>query len=105
MDSKYLLAVLSVCVLFAGVASAETDVSGQRLAATCANCHGTNGVSAGGAIPGLAGKSKDFIVTQMQEFKTGKRNPTVMQQLAKGYTDQEIALMAVFFSQQSAQKK
>ncbi len=43
----------------------------RSLAATCANCHGTNGVSAGEVVS-LAGRPKDEIVRKMQDFKAGR---------------------------------
>jgi sulfide dehydrogenase cytochrome subunit len=67
------------------------------LAANCANCHGTEGVSAGG-MPSLVGQPRSYLVQQMQEFKAGKRPATIMHQLAKGYTDQQIELLADYFS-------
>lgn len=77
--------------------------SGVRsLAANCAACHGTNGNSAGGAVGGLAGLDKDYFANQMKLFKEGKREATLMHQIAKGYSDAEIAALAVYFS---AQKK
>jgi cytochrome subunit of sulfide dehydrogenase len=75
------------------------DPAAQTLAANCTGCHGPNGVSAG-AIPGIAGLEKAYLVTAMQEFKAGTRQATVMHQHAKGYTDQEIELLASYFSQQ-----
>ena len=72
----------------------------RALAATCAACHGTNGVSAGGAVVGLAGLNKDYFVTQMKNFKEGKRDATLMHQIAKGYSDAEINAMADFFAAQ-----
>ena len=84
-------------------AAANLTPSGARaLAANCSACHGTNGNSAGGAIPGLAGANKDYFVAQIQAFKSGKREATVMHQIAKGYSDAEIAAIADFFA---AQKK
>lgn len=74
----------------------------RSMAATCAACHGTNGASAGGAIPGLAGTNKEYFVNQMASFKQGKREATIMHQLAKGYSDAEIAALGDFFA---AQKK
>ena len=79
-----------------------TPLGVRALAANCAACHGTNGVSAGGAITGLAGADKDYFVAQMKAFKEGKREATLMHQIAKGYSDAEIAAMAGFFA---AQKK
>jgi len=79
-----------------------TPLGVRALAANCAACHGTNGVSAGGAVAGLANTDKDYFVTQMRAFKEGKRDATVMHQIAKGYSDTEIVAMAGFFA---AQKK
>ena len=75
---------------------------GRNIAATCANCHGTNGVTQGGGLPSLAGQSKDELVRKMQDFKSGRAPSTIMTQLAKGYTDEQIELAASFFA---AQKK
>ena len=79
-----------------------TPLGVRALAANCAACHGTNGNSVGGAVPGLAGANKEYFVAQMKAFKEGKREATVMHQIAKGYSDAEIAAIADFFA---AQKK
>jgi cytochrome c553 len=83
-------------------ASNLTPLGVRALAANCAACHGTNGSSAGGAIPGLAGGNKDYFVAQLKAFKEGKREATVMHQIAKGYSDAEIIAIGDFFA---AQKK
>lgn len=71
----------------------------RYLAANCANCHGTDG-KATGAMPRLAGMPADQIIASMKAFKEGTRPATIMHQLAKGYTDEQIATMARYFSQQ-----
>ena len=65
----------------------------SALADACAPCHGTDGLSPG-AIPALAGKSEAYIVQRMLEFKAGSRESTVMNRIAKGYDDDEIAAIA-----------
>lgn len=77
-----------------------TPLGGRAMAANCAACHGTNGNSVGGAIPGLAGINKEYFVIQMKAFKAGTREATVMHQIAKGYSDAEIATIADFFALQ-----
>jgi cytochrome subunit of sulfide dehydrogenase len=72
----------------------------RSLAANCAACHGTNGASVGGAIAGLAGMNKEYFVNQMKLFKEGKREATLMHQIAKGYSDAEITALAGYFSEQ-----
>lgn len=95
MASRFLVLVLALC---AGAPASAQALTGIRLlASNCANCHGTDGRSQGG-IPALAGLARPYISQQMQEFKTGKRAATVMQQLSKGYTDAEIDALAVYFS-------
>ena len=66
-------------------------------AANCANCHGTDGKSAA-AIPGIAGKDKAWLEEVLKAYKQGTRPATIMHQLAKGYTDEEIAILADYFS-------
>lgn len=75
----------------------------SALAATCANCHGTQGQAvSGAAVPGLAGMPASYLVDQMKAFKAGTRPATVMHQLAKGYSDAQIETIAAYFA---AQKK
>jgi len=85
--------------LAAGVVTAAVADPGRNLAAACAACHGTDGRSPG-AMPALAGKDREHIVSQLREFRDGKRPATVMHQIAKGYTDQQFELMAAYFAAQ-----
>lgn len=83
----------------ATAAHAEIDKHARNLAASCAACHGTNGHSVGGT-PMLAGMDKALFVGSMKDFKSGARPATVMHQHAKGYTDEEFALLADYFAAQ-----
>ncbi|MCM8624374.1 cytochrome c [Accumulibacter sp.] len=67
--------------------------------ANCFNCHGTDGKSTT-AMPSLAGRDREYIEETMKAYKRGERPATIMQQLAKGYTDDEIAILADYFSKQ-----
>ena len=71
----------------------------RNIAAGCSSCHGTNGISQGG-VPSLAGQSKVDLVRKMQDFKAGRAPATIMHQLAKGYTDEQIDLVAGWFAAQ-----
>ncbi|HSV50731.1 MAG TPA: c-type cytochrome [Burkholderiaceae bacterium] len=75
----------------------------KSMAATCANCHGTNGKATDGSSVGsLAGMPKDYIVAQIAAFKSGARPATIMHQLGKGFSDAQIDQIAGYFA---AQKK
>ncbi|WP_238455643.1 c-type cytochrome [Azohydromonas lata] len=73
----------------------------HALAATCAACHGTDGrAPAGSAMPSLAGRPAPWLVEQMLAFKKGERPATVMHQIARGYSETQIAQIAAFFAAQ-----
>lgn len=72
---------------------------GRNLAATCAGCHGI----AGNALPGMpsvAGQPKEALLRKLKDYKDGKQPATVMQQLAKGYTDAQLELIAAYYAAQ-----
>ena len=96
------LAVLAA-LLFPSLASAEkaapTPEKKPYFVANCFNCHGTDGRSSG-AIVALAGIEKAYFLEQIKLFKSGGRQATVMPQLLKGYSDDEINIAAEFFARQ-----
>jgi cytochrome subunit of sulfide dehydrogenase len=66
-------------------------------AAACANCHGTMGVAQPG-MESLAGVSKDDMAKKLLDFKAGRRPATIMHQLAKGYSDEQLQQLAAYFA-------
>jgi cytochrome subunit of sulfide dehydrogenase len=95
--------VAGLLVAAAPLVQAQDANLGRNLAATCANCHGTNGNARGDSKP-LAGVSAEKIAAAMADFKSGAQPATVMHQIAKGYTDDQIKLVAAYFAAQPAKK-
>ena len=95
------LATAALVLASAGPALAQDAAQVRSWAASCANCHGTNGVAQSGN-ESLAGMKREDIVTKMLDFKNGRKPATVMHQLAKGYSDEQINAIAGYFA---AQKK
>jgi sulfide dehydrogenase cytochrome subunit len=91
------LAAFTALTALASAPAAAQPSSTAVLAGTCANCHGTAGRSAGG-MPSLAGQPEAYLVQQMQAFRDGKRPATIMHQLAKGYTDEQIQALAKHYA-------
>jgi len=67
----------------------------RALAATCANCHGTDakGIENAG-MPLINQLTEKNMLTQLMAFKTGSRAGTIMPQLMKGYTDEQLQIIA-----------
>jgi sulfide dehydrogenase cytochrome subunit len=76
------------------------EPSGEMLGNTCAGCHGTGGNTNGPATPGIAGMANDYFVETMKAYQDGSRPGTVMNRIAKGYTDEEIQAMSKYFAGQ-----
>ncbi len=96
-----IIAALTLLASLPAVADEAQKLYVQGLAATCANCHGTGGRAVkDAALPGLAGLSAEHIATQMQAFRNGGREATIMHQIAKGYSDAQIRQLAEFFAAQ-----
>lgn len=91
-------AMLLGSVLLLGSSALMAAPSASMLANTCAGCHGTNGASVGPSSPTIAGKSAEYLKEVMASYKSGDRHATIMNRIAKGYTDEEIALMADYFA-------
>jgi sulfide dehydrogenase cytochrome subunit len=76
----------------------SADIAHTRsLAASCANCHGTNGQAKEG-MESLAGGAKDEMLKKLMDFKTGKKPATIMHQLSKGYTDEELKSIVDYYA-------
>jgi len=84
----------------ASTLAVASDLDAERvyhlsLAATCASCHGTKGISvAGDFMPKIDGLTHEQIAQAMLQYKSGERSGTIMPQIAKGYTEEQINIIA-----------
>ena len=93
------LSIVLAALCVSTSAAAQAPIAARDIAATCANCHGTNGMSRG-VTESLAGKPKAEIAAKLLEFKQNQRPGTIMPQLAKGFTDAQIDAVAAWFASQ-----
>ncbi|MBP6853260.1 MAG: c-type cytochrome [Rhodoferax sp.] len=90
----------AACVLGLGLqqVSAQADpLQVRSWAAACANCHGTAGVAQQG-MESLAGMPRDELAKKMLDFKAGRKPATIMHQLTKGYSDEQLQQLAAYFA-------
>ncbi|MDZ7813857.1 MAG: c-type cytochrome [Ideonella sp.] len=70
----------------------------RALAATCAQCHGTEGAAMDGqAMVRLAGMPEDYMLSQLMAFRNGQRQATIMHQITKGYSQEQLESLAKYF--------
>lgn len=93
---------LLLCAVFAASAAhaAQTApiATGRMMGNTCASCHGTFGKSYDEYMPSLAGIDRQQLIRAMTDYREDRRMSVVMNRIAKGYTDAEIAAIADYFS-------
>jgi len=91
---------LAAALACAFSAQAQDNARSRQLASACAICHGTDGRGDVKVLPPLAGMPRNYLATQMRAFRDGQRPATVMHQIAKGYTDEQIDALAAWFAAQ-----
>jgi len=93
---------VALLLVLATAAQARDAALGRNLAATCSNCHGTNGHARGDLIKPLAGMPADKIVAAFNDFRSGALPATIMQQIARGFSDDQVRAIAAYFATQPA---
>lgn len=88
----------AVVVVLASIATAFASEPPAG-AASCSGCHPPN-ASVQSPVPPLVGKNAAEIVAQMQAFRTGQRAATVMNRIAKGFSEAEVRAIADWYAQQ-----
>lgn len=76
--------------------------AGQGKAAACGACHGMDGNSSDAQYPKLAGQSEQYIVQQLSNFKSGKRQNPIMMGMATPLSEQDMHDIGAYFSSKSA---
>ena len=93
--------VMAVALTVAGSAQAAGDAAaGQQKSAPCQACHSTDGNSAVGMYPKIAGQHAGYITTQLKALRDGTRKDPVMSPMAANLSDQDIADLAAFYAGQ-----
>lgn len=87
---------VAVAAVMFGLVSVTHAASGQAPAgaAACLDCHPTSSDQTVGPVPRLAGRNPPDIVAAMQGFRNGQRPGTIMDRIAKGFSDEEIRAIA-----------
>ena len=92
------LFLISLFFLFATSPQAEPiERQIESLVFTCYTCHGTDGESPGD-IPSLKGQSAEKIKEKLLTFRQDQGDPTIMNRIAKGYSEDEITKIADYLA-------
>ncbi len=87
---------MSALVHAPAAAKAGDPAYGEYLAGECVTCHRTDGKDSN--IPDITGWPAEAFVAVLQSYKTKERENRVMQTIAAGLGDDEMAALAAYFA-------
>ena len=91
--------IIMTAMLWSGGSVLAGDAAaGKAKAASCAGCHGTNGISNNPMWPNLAGQQQGYLVKQLKAFRDGTRADPMMSPMAKPLSDADIENIAAYYS-------
>lgn len=92
--------ISTALLLFTITTHASSYKDGKQSSSLCAGCHGTTGLSTSDEYPNLAGQREAYLIKQLKAFRSNERKDPTMNAIAKTLSDQKIANLANYFSQQ-----
>lgn len=96
---KQVLALIAASALAVSANAVAGDAAaGKAKAATCAACHGMDGVSKVPMYPNLKGQKEAYLVKQLKAFKDGTRKDPTMNAMAKPLSDADMANLAAYYA-------
>ncbi len=95
---KILFPLVLAALVLPGAALAGDAAAGKAKSATCAACHGANGISPNDLWPNLAGQKAGYLVKQMKAFRDGQRADPMMAPMAASLSDADIDDLAAYYA-------
>lgn len=96
---KHLLLIFVIQVVFTATAFAGGNApAGKEKSATCAACHGPEGISQTPQFPNIAGQYEDYLYQSLKDYKSGARNNAIMAGTVATLSDQDMKDLAAYFA-------
>jgi cytochrome c553 len=88
-----------ILAVWSCAAGAADTVSGRQLSeASCAACHGHNGIGIIPLYPNLAGQKREYLIAQLRAFRDGSRKNPIMSPMAAHLSDSDIENVAAYLA-------
>jgi cytochrome subunit of sulfide dehydrogenase len=99
MKLPFLIPAMLLAASASAIAQSPDAPQVRSWAASCSNCHGTQGRALDG-MDRLAGADREITLKKLLDFKNGRKPATIMHQLSKGYSDEQLSAIAAWFAAQ-----
>jgi len=95
---KKYIAVLVIGLSSISVVSAGDIDNGQALSASCVACHGSDGVGKADSWPNIGGQKETYLISQLEQFKSGERVDSSMNAIVGPLSTQDIEDVAAYYA-------
>ncbi|HFC91441.1 MAG TPA: cytochrome c4 [Leucothrix mucor] len=102
MNKALIIALVGLALTTSASVFASGDAAkGKALTGSCVACHGADGNSVNPIWPKLAGQSEEYLIKQLNDFRSGERIDATMTAMAKAIaSDDDIPHIAAYFASQ-----
>ncbi len=94
---NWFYATTLLLVAFSPIAAAADAEAGKNKAAACAGCHGTDGKALLAEYPNLAGQGANYLIKQLQDYKSGARENAIMAGMSAALSEEDMADIAAYY--------
>ncbi len=98
MRNIFVLIATALLYVNSATVLAGDAAAGKAKSATCAACHGPNGISPNDIWPNLAGQKEGYLMAQLKAFRDGQRSNPMMAPMVAPLSDTDIANLAAYYS-------
>ncbi len=88
----------ALCITSQAAMTADPAAGRDKVQAACQTCHGLDGVATSAMVPNLSGQNKDYLMIQLEAYRSGQRQHAQMNIVAKGLSDEDIENTAEWYS-------
>ncbi len=100
LKNYFFMSILLISSTAMGVSLAADVAKGKEKSMLCSGCHGADGISSMPDIPNLASQKEAYLIKSIKDFRNGNRKNPMMNSVAQGLSDEDIANLAAYFSNQ-----
>lgn len=93
-----MLVVVATCLASPAWAAPPSAAAGAAISAQCAACHGSNGISPDTSTPNLAGQHYQYLLSQIEAYKSGTRKNPIMNEMTKPLSQEQMEDLAAYFA-------
>jgi len=98
MKRLFIVFVITLLAMGIGSVNAGDAEAGKAKSASCAGCHGQDGISANPVWPNLAGQHEPYLIMEMKEYRDEVRNDPLMTPIVHNLTDEDIEDLAAYYA-------